>query len=644
MKRNAMERYPPSAKLVMALMLALWGLLQLPALAQGGAERTLAVRASGQAPVVKEQRLALVIGNGAYKDAPLNNPVNDARALTQALQQFGFTVISRENLDQRGMLHALREFGDRLRNGGVGLFYYAGHGMQIKGRNYLIPVGSQIEREDEVAYAAIDAQAVLDKMEAAGNGTNIMILDACRNNPFARSFRSGQAGLAQMDAPVGTLVAFATSPGSVASDGDGQNGLYTRHLLEAMRQPGLKVEDVFKRVRAGVRRDSQGKQIPWESTSLEGDFYFQPPRAEPAVTEPSPMPATPSVSPDLALDRALWEAVKDSRVALELRAYLSRFPNGEHARAARERLEALQAEQARTETKPAVVATPGTLVQPPPLSPPPTASATPVTSTQVAAAVPPPPPAVNLQAPLLLPPGADLEVELEVNRRTQELLQELSSQAPAQVHAATPGKKKEPAARSAKGYAVGDRWRYQVVDKFKGEVVNNWNYKITAILPDGDIVLNDGQILADPDLNVRRSSGGTLQSDEYDSHWHMVPSKFEPGWTETFKYKRYYVRRDGAATRQVWQGKMVVKGLETVRTPAGEFKAWRIEREAMANSFPVGGGAPWLAQMTQVSWYSTEVRAAVAREWEFRAAGRLFETLRLELTSFEVAGDRVARN
>ena len=137
--------------------------------------------------VYGEGRTALVIGNSAYKDAPLANPVNDERAIVQALKESGFTVIVRENADQRAMLSALREFGDHLRAGGTGLFYYAGHGMQIKGRNYLIPVGASIEREDEVAFSAVDAQAVLDKMEAAGNPANIMILDACRNNPFTRS-------------------------------------------------------------------------------------------------------------------------------------------------------------------------------------------------------------------------------------------------------------------------------------------------------------------------------------------------------------------------------------------------------------------------------------------------------------------------
>ena len=239
-----------------------------------------------------EQRVALVIGNGQYKDSPLPNPVNDARAIAKALTASGFKVTIRENAGQKDMQLAMRDFGDALKNGGVGLFYYAGHGMQVKGRNYLVPVDAQIQREDEVAYNSVDAGQVLDKMEAANNRLNIVILDACRNNPFARSFRSGGAGLAQMDAPVGTLIAFATAPGSVASDGDGQNGLYTQHLLQSLQKPGAKIEDVFKNVRAAVRKDSGGKQIPWESTSLEGDFIFVPQPPAPAAVVSAATSAT----------------------------------------------------------------------------------------------------------------------------------------------------------------------------------------------------------------------------------------------------------------------------------------------------------------------------------------------------------------
>lgn len=345
-------------------------LLAQPVHAQSTAstQRNLVITPAPGATATKVQRIALVIGNSAYKEAPLANPVNDARAVAKALTESGFLVIIKENADQRTMQSAVRDFGDRLRSsGGAGLFYYAGHGMQIKGRNYLIPVGATLEREDEVAYAAMDAQAVLDKMESAGNATNIMILDACRNNPFTRGTRSAQAGLAQMDAPLGTLVAYATAPGSVASDGSGgSNGLYTEHLLKAMRQPGMKVEDVFKQVRAGVRKDSQGKQIPWESTSLEGDFFFTTPAAAP--------------NPQDVIESALWDAVKDSRHAAEVQAYLTRYPQGKFADQAKRRLAQLGTNSAAAPlTSPSPVA-----AAPAPTSVKPNAAAKPATSPRFA--------------------------------------------------------------------------------------------------------------------------------------------------------------------------------------------------------------------------------------------------------------------
>src|SRR6185295_11482083 len=192
----------------------------------------------------------------------------------------------------------------------VGLFYYAGHGMQVRGANYLIPVNADIEREDEVQFQAVDANAVLSKMDSAKNALNIMILDACRNNPFARSYRSGAKGLAQMDAPSGTLISFATAPGSVASDGTGKNGLYTEHFLKAMHSPGMPIEQVFKQVRIGVTRATKDQQIPWESSSLKGDFSFVP---APVLASVAPSPA---VSQE-AVQKAVQEATRaaDERAA-----------------------------------------------------------------------------------------------------------------------------------------------------------------------------------------------------------------------------------------------------------------------------------------------------------------------------------------
>lgn len=222
----------------------------------------------------KKRRLALVIGNGDYQNSPLKNPVNDAQDMARVLRKMGFEVIHKENAEQRRMEEAIRDFGRGLRSEGIGLFYFAGHGIQVKGRNYLIPIGAKIESESDVRFESVDAGRVLGKMEDAGNELNIVILDACRNNPFARSFRSSNRGLARMDAPKGSLVAYATAPGSVASDGKGRNGTYTKYLLKHMGTPGLKVEEVLKNIRIDVMEETGDKQVPWESSSLRGDFYF----------------------------------------------------------------------------------------------------------------------------------------------------------------------------------------------------------------------------------------------------------------------------------------------------------------------------------------------------------------------------------
>ena len=221
---------------------------------------------SNAADAAVKKRLALVIGNGHYENSPLANPVNDATDIAQALRATGFEVILETDADRRRMDRAIREFGRRLREGGVGLFYFAGHGLQIDGRNYLIPVGAVIESESDVRYGAVDAGFVLGKMEDAANGLNIIILDACRDNPFARSFRSSEKGLAKMDAPVGSILAYATAPGSVASDGGSRNGLYTSKLLKYLPEKGLKIEDLFKQVRREVLAESGGAQVPWESS------------------------------------------------------------------------------------------------------------------------------------------------------------------------------------------------------------------------------------------------------------------------------------------------------------------------------------------------------------------------------------------
>ncbi|MCP4409236.1 MAG: hypothetical protein GY807_16075 [Gammaproteobacteria bacterium] len=220
------------------------------------------------------RRVALVIGNGNYDLAPLRNPVNDAQDIAATLRRLGFDIILSKDADLKAMEDAIRRFAVQLRRAEIGLFYYAGHGVQVKGGNYLIPVGSDIQAEDEVRYKSVDAQFIVDKMQSSGNSMNIIILDSCRDNPFARSFRSSNRGLASMDATRGSIIAYATKPGGVASDGSGRNSVYTKHLLRNILISGLSIERFFKQVRIAVLGETDGQQVPWESSSLTNDFYF----------------------------------------------------------------------------------------------------------------------------------------------------------------------------------------------------------------------------------------------------------------------------------------------------------------------------------------------------------------------------------
>ena len=230
------------------------------------------------AVVADVPRNALVIGNAAYTEIPpLVNPVNDARDITAKLRSLDFEVVHAENLDQRGMEKVIREFGRRVRaKKGDALFYYAGHGVERDGRNFLIPLEAGIEGPEDLRYKAVDVGQLLGQLESAKNGVNIIVLDACRNNPYENFRGIGVKGLASMTGPTGSLIAFATSPGSVAADGDGRNGVFTKHLLDAMGKPGAALDETFRMVRRAVATETNRGQIPWSNSSVIGDFYFTP--------------------------------------------------------------------------------------------------------------------------------------------------------------------------------------------------------------------------------------------------------------------------------------------------------------------------------------------------------------------------------
>lgn len=228
----------------------------------------------------QQSRTALLIGNSNYRKVPLKNPVNDAYAMAQALQKAGFDVVVYTDIDQKTMKKAIREFGEQLKkNSGVGLFYFAGHGLQADGRNFLLPIDARISKIQDIEFESVDLGRLLSEFEYAQNDMNIMILDACRDNPYKDDFQKSKYasynGLTAIGtAPYNSFIAFSTAPGSVALDGKGTNSLYTQALMEALQVPGRPLEEVFKLVRKQVRLSSEGRQIPWESSSVEDDFYF----------------------------------------------------------------------------------------------------------------------------------------------------------------------------------------------------------------------------------------------------------------------------------------------------------------------------------------------------------------------------------
>ena len=229
-------------------------------------------------PTIAETRIALVIGNSAYKTVTvLPNPANDARVMTELLKSAQFEVVSAPNLSQSDMRRALRDFAELVSQKGpdtVSLVYFAGHGVQIEGENYLVPIDAAIARESDVAIETVRLNDVMSALASTPSKTRIVILDACRNNPFASINRTTGRGLAIVDAPTGSIVSYATAPGAEALDGAGENSPFTAALIEVAREPNLPIEQAFKRIRLNVHKTTEGRQTPWESSSLTADFSF----------------------------------------------------------------------------------------------------------------------------------------------------------------------------------------------------------------------------------------------------------------------------------------------------------------------------------------------------------------------------------
>jgi len=312
----------------------------------------LAIGLTCSGTALADKRVALVVGNASYANAaPLRTPANDAGDIADALERLGFEVLRGIDLDYEAMREKVKLFAARLPGADTALFYYGGHGVQVSGRNYLVPVDAKLNSAADLDFGAVDLDLILRSMERE-SPTNIVFLDACRDNPLAANLaksmgtRSGAItrGLARVESGVGTLISFATQPGNVALDGDGRNSPFTSALLKTIERPGLPISDLMISVRREVLRETGNRQVPWDHSSLTGQFYFIPPVLVAAPIVPA-VKLTPEDQPNFEL--AFWESIKSEKNPRLFEAYLNRYPRGAFAEIAKINIEALKGTPAR---------------------------------------------------------------------------------------------------------------------------------------------------------------------------------------------------------------------------------------------------------------------------------------------------------
>lgn len=541
--------------------------------------RNLAIKQNAN-PAIADKRVALVIGNGAYTHGPLKNPVNDATDIAAKLRSLGFDVVERNNLKTSEIGRTLREFRSKLSNGAVALFFYAGHGLQIKGENYLPTVNAEIEGEEDVPNQSIAVRQVLDLLDDARTRLNLVILDACRNNPYKRRFRSADSGLARQVAPSGTLISFATRPGSVAADGAGRNGLFTSQLLAAIDEPNTPVEQLLKRVASSVKSSSKGQQEPWTEGSIEGDFYFLT-RAE----ADAPADETDIArAQQEAIDRAVQEAIRrSSEQAAKERAELQ----VSMARIVQEALEKQNLPEVDTKPATAIPSSASALAPTPAKTP-----AAPVAASPVARpARPEPPQVIAAIAPTLAP-------------------------APA-------------AATSIRTPTVGDEWEYQVRDDQFGKN-KKLVFRVKSLGKDKgiseEIEVND-RVVAEQKFGDSATLIGVPTETEF---------VFGPHW-DGKELPDMHVEGSSACTRTGWTCVLRAKitGREQIKIAAGTFDAVHVE--GWMNAMPWSTTPTDRPESGQVSfWYSTRDGRLLKQTANFN--GRFLncdETV--ELTAFRPA-------
>lgn len=462
-------------------------------------------------------RIALVVGNDAYPGAPLGNAVNDAKAMAGLLERAGFGVDLRTNADRVTLFDATKRFAESAQRSEAKLvfFYYAGHGAQLDWRNYLLPVDARVNTAADLPAQCLDLASLLTGLAQAKGRTFVIVLDACRDNPFGGAYRPSQKGLSQFDAPPSSLLAFSTAPGSVAADaigGGGQSGLYAEHLVRELGAPATRLEDALKRVRLAVRIASKGAQVPWESTSLESDVFLFPQARKLSEAE---------LEAQMRRELEAWDRVKGSKETADWLAYLREYPSGRFSEIAQTRLAYFAA---RDEAARAPV--------------------------QVAAA--PDTPAVEARAPeaaqLVVAPGSAFPLLMR------------PSDNPYSAGTFEIGR----------GYSVGDEVVYRQSDPVYGGEPRTLAWRITRVDADADRVeINDGVIVIDAMGNMVARDGELFEPRVQD-----VPAQVQIGW----RWSSRFARQRGA-TRVDGYYDFMIAARERLDLPFGAAEAFRIEGE-----------------------------------------------------------------
>lgn len=472
-------------------------------------------------------RIALIIGNASYIQSPLANPTNDAVAMRDLFATAGFSTQSLLNAKRTDFLTAIDRFSNAVQKSETkqAVFYYAGHGVQLDWRNYLLPVDIAVNAPEDVKSQCVDLGVLLGRLSKLKDKTFIIILDACRDDPFSGSYRPEHKGLSQFDAPVGSLLAYATSPGNVAADGTGKNGLYTEHLVRELSNRSAKIEDALKRVRLSVRLGSNGEQIPWETTSLESDVFIFP-DGNRKISEAE-------LEKLIEEEMTVWAQLKNSKKPDDWVAYLRKYPNGRFAEIAQNRLVRLLSETRQASV--AVTATTAKMV---------------VASSSL-------PPVVNVmpQAPMLiLKPGGDMTFQIQASANPNS-----AGQFPI-----------------GRRYSVGDEATFQMSDLLTGVTGKSYNVKVTKVDEENDRVeLNNGEYIWDTMGNrIKDPETGTSETPRQ-----VIPTDLYVGKKWTAAWKNDHPR----AGRQTVALAMHIAAFESIDVPAGRFQAFRIESNGWGN-------------------------------------------------------------